>query len=153
MTNQKWLFPALALLVVLIPFGCSDDNGTNPVPAELIGTWWYYSASMDGVPYASYSEVANTQTGVDASVTLSADGTWHAEEYDASQNVVFVQSGTFTATADSITTIETMSGGNPVVDPEPLPGSYVISGVILTITHFIGPHGEYITATESWEKE
>ncbi len=153
MKYSKQLVCLLTLCLILTPLGCSDKSSTNPVPPEFVGTWWYLTASLDGVPYASYSEVANVEGGVAASVIFASNGTWNSEEYDADQNVIFTQSGTFSATADSLTLIKTMSGGNPLDNPVTVLGSYVIVSDVLTITHVVGPPGETHTLIEYWEKE
>ncbi len=153
MKNRKRLAGLLALSMILLTLGCSDKSSTNPVPAELVGTWWFLTASFDGTPVASYNEVANDQDAVDGSVTFVTNGTWHGDEYDGSQTVVFTQSGTFFATADSLTLILTMFGGIPQNPPDTDKVAYTIAGDLFTITsteEIMGtPHDLLVT----YEKE
>jgi len=133
MKNVVAFLGLTACLVFAVVPGCSD-KGTNPVPTELIGTWWYVSSSMDGVPDASYSEVANTQYGDTASVIFNSDRTWVNYEYDDTQNLVFTQSGTYSADADSLTMTTILRAGAPVNPPRVQTAAYVVAGITMTMT-------------------
>ncbi|GEM_PF-2311766 len=136
MIKPKPLAGLLALSMILFAFGCSDDNPVNSNAAALIGTWWFSSFSLDGDVTTVYSELANDNDAVTMSLTFVNNGTWAVREFDQDMVLVFLESGTYSASADSITLNTTMFGGSPV-DP-PLTSSALYAVTSNTLIFVIG---------------
>ena len=90
------LLTELFILTAFVAFiGCSS-NPTNSIDDDLVGVWWYLSATQDGSAI-TFNDISHGETSVDGKVTFNADGTWSSTEYDATPSVVFTQSGTYSA--------------------------------------------------------
>ncbi len=114
------LTPVFAMLLpLLLCFGCGDDksnNGSDPIPTELVDTWWYESAIIDEDPVVSFSEVAWSETATSGSVAFTADGDWTASEYAESITPIFTQGGTFEVHGNTLDFRTTIRNGAPL-DP------------------------------------
>jgi hypothetical protein len=149
MKKSQILIGLLALCAVLAAFGCGTKS-INSSGGNLEGTWWFSSASIDGTPVSSYSDVANDEDAVDASITFVTDGTWHADEFDDTPTQVFSQSGTYSASGNQLTIVTTMYGGAPENPPDTQTATYSVASDILTITATDDIMG---TLIQTWEKE
>ena len=136
-------FKSTLLIAILLPLcifiGCSDDddNGTgstDEIPANLVDTWWYQSATMNGEPVLSYSEVSHNDLATTASMTFEADGTWEGKEYADSPSPIFTQSGTFTISGSTINVRRTEYDGDPVDPAEEFTSQFSVNGDVLTLT-------------------
>jgi hypothetical protein len=123
---------------MFIYFGCSDDdddnptNSTDPVPSALVGTWWFDSATANGVPI-TLDELSFSDTAQTMSMTFTSNRTWSSAEY-YNGIVVFSQSGTFTVKGDTLNVTRTMLDGAPVEPPESFEATYSIVGNRLYLT-------------------
>jgi len=98
--------------------GCGDDNGTNPVPSDLIGTWAWISATMDDVSMGTLEEVTEI-TGADSlSYTYNANRSWSGAVYDASMNPLTTASGTFSVKGDTLIMVISEEDGIAVEPPD-----------------------------------
>jgi hypothetical protein len=137
MKARRLVVGILLLLSLFIYFGCSDDdddnptNSTDPVPSALVGTWWFDSASINGVP-ATLDDLSFTDTSQTMSITFNSDRTWSSAEY-YNDIEVFSQSGTFTVNGDTLTVTRTMMDGAPINPPESYKATYSISSNELTL--------------------
>jgi hypothetical protein len=131
------------LLPILLCFGCGDDkssNGSDPIPTELVDTWWYESATINGEPVESFSEVSFNGSATSGSVSFTATGTWNSAEYAESVEPIFTQSGTFTVHGDSLDFRGTVMNGTPLDPAREFAMEYEISENDLTLigTDMIG---------------
>lgn len=78
-----FIFAALA--------GCGD-KGTNSTPSDLIGTWWYMSATLNGDPYDGFGYYGGDFCDTTLT-TYNADRTWVDNEYDDIQTVFLLKAG------------------------------------------------------------
>jgi len=84
MKFAKLTLAAAMLLPILLCLGCGDDksnNGSDPIPTELVDTWWYESATIDGDPVISFSEVAFNESATSGSLTFTSLGLWNTGEF------------------------------------------------------------------------
>jgi hypothetical protein len=137
MKISKLMLGFIILLAIFIAVGCGDDdNPTNSakIPAELVGTWQFQSAIIDGESVSDFSEVANNSSADYAYLTHNADGTWSENEYTIDDSLAYSQSGTFTVKGDTIYLVVTAANGDPVSPPVASePGVYGIVEPVLTI--------------------
>ncbi len=112
--------------------GCSD-SGTNSNLSKLVGTWWYQSATLDGVPYDWFGYYSG-DIGDTASYTFNADRTWNRIVYGVSLDTVQIAEGTFIVDGDSLTTTMTTLDGNPLIDPIVMGYTYTVTDSLLAIT-------------------
>lgn len=117
---------------------CSPDEtagGDTPsIPAELVGTWLFHSATLNGSPI-SMAELLQFAPGSDtADVAVYANGTYVYTERDTSNATTYTNAGSVTVSGSSITL--TKMNENGVAQPPEvfLRGTYVLSGTQLTLT-------------------
>jgi hypothetical protein len=138
MKTNRLVVGLLLLLSLFIYFGCSDDdddnptNSSDPVPSALVGTWWFDSATINGVP-ATLDDLSFTDTAQTMSITFNSDRTWSSAEY-YNDIMVFSQSGTFTVKSDTLNVTRTMIDGTPVEPPESYKAAYLVNSNNLTLT-------------------
>jgi hypothetical protein len=129
MNNLKFiLIPAVILLIALCA-GCGkdDDNPAGPqnnVPAELLGTWYYQSATINGVQVPLGFVLGWDQGTVSARFTVGADESFVYEELNAADSVVWTESGTFTVDGNNATITITQNDDGPVEPPDVLSGTW-----------------------------
>jgi len=138
MKSSKLMSAFIVLISFLIMTGCGDDdkkinNSGDPVPSELVATWLFSSATMNGVPISSYSEISNDDAAVTSSITFTANRTWSAVEYDQGQNVVYTESGTFTINGNQMNVTTTLEDGTPVNETYSATWAVASNTFILTI--------------------
>ena len=127
-TIKSILFYTSILFISLAP-GCGkDDNNpaapTGDVPAELLGTWYYQSASINGVQVPLGFILGWDQGTVSARFTVGSDESFIYEELNADAAVVWTESGTFTVDGNSATITITENDDGPVDPPEVLSGTW-----------------------------
>jgi len=132
----KAAFLIVFLLPVFIGIGCSDNgtDSTDEIPANLVDTWYYLSATMNGVPIPSYSEISHDDLATSSSLIFEADGTWENFEYAGSPTPIFSQSGTFTVSGNTLNIRRTMYDGVPEDPAEEYTSQFLVSGDVLTLT-------------------
>lgn len=130
-----------ALMVILAMFvvvNCGDDNNaTGPdtsIPAGLIATWTYQSATFNDVPVSLESVLQWHEGTVSARFIVSDDGTFVNEELDSDGTVIWTERGTFTVSGNNATITITSDSDGPVDPPDIMSGTWVLDGNELTIT-------------------
>jgi hypothetical protein len=127
---------AAIILSCVIGIGCSDNKSTNSgptMPAELVGTWWYTSASIDGNPVATFAQVSFTDTSETGAVTLAANDTWSTKELYNNQ-IVYTRSGNIRVKGDSLTVTVLIENGSPASADDTSSSHWSVSGNVLTLT-------------------
>jgi len=112
--------------------GCGD-KGTNSVPSELIGTWWYMSSTLNGDPYDWFGYYGG-DFGDTTSTTYNADRSWTRIVYDESLSAVQTAEGYFSVKGDSLIVTTTTLDGSPLQDPIVMGYTYTVVDNQLTIT-------------------
>jgi hypothetical protein len=117
--------------------GCDKDDGptdSNPaVPPELVDTWVYQSATINGVPI-NLSIILQWHVGTEtARFTVGEDESFLEEELDGNGEVNWFRTGTFTVDGNSATITVTADSDGPV-DPDTLSGTWELDGDELTLT-------------------
>ena len=123
---------AAAFAVIAGVSGCSD-SGTNSVPSELLGTWWYQSATLDGVPY-DWFLYYNGEFGDTASYTFNDDRTWNRIVYGETLDTIQIGEGTYIVKGDSLTTTMTTLDGDSLIDPVVMGYMFTVTDSLLAIT-------------------
>ena len=143
------------LLPVFIGIGCSDNgsDSNDEIPANLVDTWWYGSAAMNGIPIYDYSELSNHDLATTSSITFEADGTWEMHEYGDGPTPIFSQSGTFTISGSNINIRVTVYDGVPQDPPEEFTAQFSVNGNILTMTMTESVLGEELTLVTIYNRE
>lgn len=135
---RKITLVAMALIVMsLVLIQCSDDddnptNSSTDVPASLVGTWWWQSALMNGVPQ-QFSDINNVDTSETMSLTVNANNTWSMAEYYQSQEV-YTQSGSCTASGSNLHVIIENEDGSPVSPPDTADVLWQVTGDVMVMT-------------------
>ena len=136
---------ALALLIALSA-GCGkdDDNPAAPqdnVPAELVGTWYYESGTLNGEP-RDLSFLLRWESGTEAArFTVGSDRSFVNEELDADSAVVWTETGTFTVDGNNATITVTETDDGPVQPPEVMSGTWALNEAqdqLTLTTSFLG---------------
>ncbi|MBU8871818.1 MAG: lipocalin family protein [Gemmatimonadales bacterium] len=93
----KALLALWILGLVFTAAGCGDDDPES----SLEGSWRFSSWTVDGlsVPASEWYEDGAARV----EVTLNANGTWSANDFDADGQVIDSDGGTYTATAENLT--------------------------------------------------
>ena len=156
MKLSKLMLGLIILLPILILHGCGDDDdgvtNSNPIPANLVGTWWFNSATENGEPI-TYTELNYSDSGVTQSVTFNANGTYSLVEYNDQMDTVYSQSGTFSVSGNQLTITVKVEYGQPVTPPQTSTSTYAVSGDILTITVEFTLGSESYTIVAYYDKE
>lgn len=125
----------MAMFVVV---NCGDDdNATGPdngIPAGLIATWTYQSATINEVPVGLEFALQWHEGAVSARFTISADGTFVNEELDSDGMVIWTESGTFSVSGSNATITITSDSDGPVDPPDIMSGTWALDGNELTLT-------------------
>jgi len=155
---MKLLRPAIVMLI-LVPFiigiGCSDKSSNSSVdmPADLVGTWWFTSATMNDVPVTDITEISHSGQAASMSITFNTDATYSGTEYDDSQIPVFTQSGEVSEVdGNSLTIRRTEYNGTPVSPPQEFPSTYAVAGSQLTMTETAVVGSETLTLVTVFTK-
>ena len=115
----KTLTIALALSALIVAIGCDDDDSTNSpkpsVPVDLVDTWEWEAAEIDGVPVASFAEVSFSDTGTGQILVFEADGGWVTYELYGTYTVYTMRVLCYDE-GDSLRLVVTYDNGNPAPD-------------------------------------
>ena len=156
MKLSKLMLGLIILLPILVCLGCGDDDDgitkSDPIPANLVGTWWFNSATENGDPI-TYTELNYSDSGVTQSVTFTANGDWNLVEYDSDMDTVYTGSGTFSVSGNQLTITVKAENGQPVTPPQTSTSTYAVSGDILTITVEFTIGSESYTIVVYYDKE
>lgn len=130
MRIPKFAIGLATIVAALFFFGCGDDdNPSNPgggtIPAQIVGTWWWNSATVDGVPM-TFQELSFTDSSDAQSLTFNSNGTYSSAEFYQSTSV-WTQSGTFSGRQDTLIITKTMENGAPIT-PDTEWGIWEVSG-------------------------
>lgn len=134
--KSRIILATIVLSSMLI--GCEDKESipTIPeplIPSELVGTWLYQTATINGVEIALFLILGWHEGAESAQVTISDDGSFVYEELNADSEVIWVENGTMTVDGHNATITVTSDTDGPV-EPEPLSGTWHIEGDILALT-------------------
>jgi hypothetical protein len=137
----------IAMLALAAIFGCGDDDkGTNrngdKIPSELVGTWKFQSATIDGDTVGMELIAYLFQWGpttVSARMRISGDGSFVYEELDSDGNVPAADTGTFSVNGNSFSV--------DIDIPNFTGGTWSVSGNQLTLNVNIVGYEVEITAT------
>jgi len=138
MKKAKLILPWAVIFLFLLSAGCGkdDDNPAGPqntVPAELVGTWLYDSATLNGVPFG-LGLLLGWEPGTEAArFTVGSDRSFVYEELDADSAVVWTEWGTFTVSGNNATISVTENDDGPVDPPEIMSGTWTVNGDTLTL--------------------
>lgn len=145
---------SLFVVVLLSVTGCKKDSGpanntggtSGTPPPQLVGVWIAQSATVNGSPTA-LGIVLQWEAGVvSAQVSVMANGSYKYDELDASNQVVYTQSGTIAVAGTSITMTATSENGNPVNPPTLfLAGTWSVTGNQLTVSTTVSGNAIVIT--------
>jgi hypothetical protein len=129
----------LAVLLMLIIAGCGKDKDTSTepevsVPPELVATWTYQSATVNGFPVSLALVLGWHQGMASARCTVNEDESFVYEELDSADVVQWTESGTFTVVGNNATITITSNDDGPVEPPEVLSGTWALSENELTLT-------------------
>ncbi len=129
----------LIILSFFIIVSCGDDKNTSTdpesnVPPELIGTWTYQSATINGDPIHLGFVLSWHSGTVSARFTISADESFFYEELDSAGVVHWTENGTFTVDGNTATITLTSNDDGPIEPPEVLSGTWAINENELTLT-------------------
>lgn len=131
MNNTKQILSGIIICMLILPFGCGkDDNPAGPqnnVPAELVGTWYYESGTLNGNPQ-ELSFLLQWNPGTEyARFTVGSDRSFVYEELDVDSVVVWTESGTFTVNGNNATISVTENDDGPVNPPDVLSGTWSLN--------------------------
>lgn len=115
-----------------------EGTGTA-IPAELVGTWQFARATVDGTPVPLATVEDWSAHTVREIITLNADGTMRSEEQDAQGGVNFWVEGTLSVTGNDFTWAVTASS-DPSAVGSTGSGTYALSGEVLTLTEVQSGH-------------
>ncbi|SYZ74008.1 exported hypothetical protein [Candidatus Zixiibacteriota bacterium] len=126
------------LLLIAIGLGCGSDdkkvtNPANTVPASLVGTWWFASATHNGIPYGSFAEISFTDTSETGAVTINANDTWSTKETYNDQ-IVYTRSGTIKVHGDTVKITVTVENGDPADADDTSSSAWNVNGTVLTLS-------------------
>lgn len=116
----------------LLAAGCGKNNDNpagpqNNVPAELVGTWYYQSGTLNGQP-RDLSFLLQWKLNTEyARFTVGSDGSFVYEELDIDSSVVWTESGTFNVDGNSATISVTENDDGPVEPPDVLSGTWALN--------------------------
>ena len=118
---------------MLLLAGCSDDDSpTGPAASQLVGTWQAVSVTVDGQA-TSLSDGMDWADGAVRSVlVLGPSLSLINTEYDASGNILYQSSGTYSTSGSTLTLNFTLEDGVPT--QETLVATYSITNNQLTTT-------------------
>ncbi len=153
MKKSRIIAGLLVLCVLYCVFGCSDDKGSNSTTANLQGTWWYLSSSMDGVPSASFEDIANDEDAVAGDVIFTSNTVWTMNEYSAGQTVVYFQYGTCAVSHDTVIMSTENRNGTILTTPDVDTMTFTIASDVLTMTQVYEIMETEHTWVISFEKE
>lgn len=100
------VWAVICLLLLAAGCGKDDDNPADPgnnVPAELVGTWYWDSATVNGTPISPGAILQWSDSVMTARFTVGADGSLVYEELDADSTVIQTENGTFTVSGNTAT--------------------------------------------------
>lgn len=131
MIKFKAILISVIICLLLLSFGCGkDDNPAGPqnnVPAELVGTWYYQSGTLNGDPQ-ELSFLLRWNLGTEyARFTVGSDRSFVYEELDVDSVVVWTESGTFTVNGNNATISVTENDDGPVNPPDVLSGTWSLN--------------------------
>ena len=131
MNKTKMILSWAVVCLLLFSAGCGkdDDNPAAPennVPAELIGTWLYESATLNGAPFSLGLLLGWDPGTVAARFTVGENGSFVYEELDADSAVVWTEWGTFTVSGNTATITVTENDNGPM-EPETMSGTWVLN--------------------------
>lgn len=150
--NSKVVIPAL-IGILILSSGCGKDKSTNNppesnIPQELLGTWTYQSATINGVPISLALILGWEQGTVSARFTVSQDGSFVYEELDANGDVIWTEYGTFEVNGNTATISITSDTDGPIdPPPDPMTGTWQVEGNTLTLTTDYNGATVVLTAT------
>ena len=142
MNNLKSILVLAVIILTSLVSGCSEDkkSSTAPVesniPQDLLGTWYYQSATVNGVPVALSYVLQWDEGTVAARFTVGSDGSLVNEELDDNDEVVWTETGTITIDGDNATITITADDDGPIDPPDVLSGTWSLNddGDELTLT-------------------
>jgi len=144
----------LAACLILGAFlGCGDDNGTNPVPQDLVGTWWWVSATRNGVSQGSFADVSNISGGDTLSYTFNADRSWSGIVYDAGMSPLTQAEGTYSVKGDTMIMVLTEEDGATVDPPDVDSTLYTVTPTTLMLYSVVDTGDSLITFAVNYIKE
>lgn len=97
----------LALLVLLVVWGCGGDSPISP-EESVAGTYTLQTINGEGLPVLWYSETGYTEEVLSASERLNSDGTfsesftWRVTTNGVGATVTETDAGTFTASGGTV---------------------------------------------------
>ncbi|MEW5995553.1 MAG: lipocalin family protein [Candidatus Zixiibacteriota bacterium] len=141
MMSLRASFVAFATLILVNISGCGDDDkgtNSNSIPPELVGTWTFQSATVDGVPFDLKYVLVWEPNTVLARITVNGDGFVAYEELDTAGTVVRRETGTIEVNDDSFTVTSEI--------PIPQTGTWAVSENQLTITTSVAGHPVVVIA-------
>lgn len=142
---------AMIFLVVVVADCGKDNDSTGPdtsIPAGLIATWTYQSASINEID-VNLGTVLQWQEGtVSARFTVSDDGTFVNEELDSEDVIQWTESGTIAISGNNATITITSDSDGPVDPPDIMSGTWALDGNILTLTTTMEGYTLVLVATK-----
>jgi len=129
----------LAILLLATFSGCGDDNkGSNNVgnkiPPELVGTWTFQKATVDG----DSTSLVYIIGSVSARITISVEGSYVIEALGSEGTVQWSETGIFSVNGNSFT----IGAENLYFES----GTWSVKGNQLTLTVDIAGHTVVIIA-------
>lgn len=142
---------AMIFLVVVVADCGKDNDSTGPdtsIPAGLIATWTYQSASINEID-VNLGTVLQWQEGtVSARFTVSDDGSFVNEELDSEDVIQWTESGTIAISGNNATITITSDSDGPVDPPDIMSGTWALDGNILTLTTTMEGYTLVLVATK-----
>lgn len=157
---RPYIMILLAGLLLLVAFGCSDDeddNGTGPdiqpfTPAELVGTWEWDHITQDGVYRDNYADYSFTDTSTGQELQFFAGGTYEMREYYNGTGPVYTRRG-ICYDDDSLYTKTTHINGTPVEDEWVGSDWTVASPVLYLLDRVVIPGTDTIEVVSTYIKQ
>ncbi len=127
----------VVLLSVFLVVSCDKSTDPQSLPAELVGTWVFQSATLNGQPISLSVVLDWDPATVSCASIVDANGGYTYNEYDganATGNVLYYNSGTASVQGSTMTISVTNDNGTPLQQPDVLPFTWALSGTTLTLS-------------------
>jgi len=146
------LLALLALAGLQCKKSDSSSSPTGPsaaaIPSQLVGTWHYQSATIDGSPTDLAAMYQWEQTTVRSEMVLNSNGSFIVRELDNSDKVTYSEGGTLTVTGQVLKFTTTSVNGQQV-NPNAVTWTCSVTGGLMTLSQQIQQKMYVVTLSSS----
>ncbi len=138
------LLVSLALLMAVVAgFQCkkNDSSPTGPsssaVPSQIVGTWTFQSATLDGSPMDLATILQWESSTVRAQFVMNSNASFTYRELGFNDTLTYSESGTFTVTGQVLALTTTSANGQQVNPPYVTSWTLSVTGGIMTLSQTV----------------